>query len=56
MLELKGCLPFTRSANDANLRACLSEQLTKWSERGVEKVKLYELQYETKWSVLGGRG
>ncbi len=41
--------------NEAKLRACLSEQ-THWSEWVGEKVKLYELQYETKRSVLGGRG
>ncbi len=41
--------------NEAKLRPCLWEQ-TKWSEWGGLGSEASWAQYETKWSVLGGRG
>ncbi len=55
MFKQGGCLPFTRSTNEAKLKACLWVRPSGLSRVG-EEVKLHELQYETKWSMLGGKG
>jgi hypothetical protein len=66
MLEYSGCKPF-RCPNKVGVyllpevpvkpsyELVFLEQ-TKWSEWLGEEVKLHELQYKTKWSVLNGRG